>query len=69
MLLVPPSDASPSYKISASLNLNPFLPISVITKVEMILSETEQEELQFVGEFEYVTGFFALPTHISSTFT
>ncbi|KAE9408279.1 hypothetical protein BT96DRAFT_29565 [Gymnopus androsaceus JB14] len=52
MLLVPPSNASPSYKISASLNLNPFLPISTVTKVEMILSETNLEELQFVGEFE-----------------
>ncbi|KAJ3870299.1 hypothetical protein EV359DRAFT_59219 [Lentinula novae-zelandiae] len=54
MLLVPPPNASeiePSYKISVSLNLNPFLPISFVTKVEMVLIENDPEVV-FVGEFE-----------------
>ncbi|KAJ3734650.1 hypothetical protein DFJ43DRAFT_1130454 [Lentinula guzmanii] len=54
MLLVPPSNApesEPSYKISVSLNLNPFLPISFVTKVEMVLTEDRSEDV-FVGEFE-----------------
>ncbi|KAF5388486.1 hypothetical protein D9757_004580 [Collybiopsis confluens] len=43
MLLVPQSSAAlPSYKISVSLNLNPLLPISVVTRVEM---ENSQEDV------------------------
>ncbi|KIK70788.1 hypothetical protein GYMLUDRAFT_32845 [Collybiopsis luxurians FD-317 M1] len=52
MILVPRNFVGfPSYRISVSLDLNPLLPISFVTKVEMTLPESGQEDV-FVGEFE-----------------
>ncbi|KAK0506246.1 hypothetical protein EDD18DRAFT_24077 [Armillaria luteobubalina] len=56
MLLIPPTDTAttsgseplPSYTISVSLNLNPFLPISYVTSVHRVGSE----DSLFLGEFE-----------------
>ncbi|THV06024.1 hypothetical protein K435DRAFT_42100 [Dendrothele bispora CBS 962.96] len=51
MHLIPPENVSgPTYKISATLNLDPFLPISYITNLEM-LTDVEGEDL-FVAQFE-----------------
>jgi len=53
MLLLPPPSVSEgaSYKISISLDLNPLLPVSFVTKVEMVLSADDTNGV-FVGEFE-----------------
>ncbi|KAG7450706.1 uncharacterized protein BT62DRAFT_1072741 [Guyanagaster necrorhizus] len=56
MLLIPPpntgrasgSESLPSYTISVSLNLNPFLPISYVTSVHRVGSEDNL----LLGEFE-----------------
>jgi hypothetical protein len=55
MILSPPIDEtstpSPSYRISATLNLDPLLPVSYVTRVDMLALDGEE---YFVGEFEYV---------------
>lgn len=43
---------APSFTITVSLNLNPFLPLSYVTRVERALFEDETEADGFVGEFE-----------------
>ncbi|KAK7458666.1 hypothetical protein VKT23_009665 [Stygiomarasmius scandens] len=51
MHLIPPEDApGPTYKISVALNLDPFLPASYITNLDM-LTDVEGEDI-FVGQFE-----------------
>ncbi|KAF9270029.1 hypothetical protein L218DRAFT_7861 [Marasmius fiardii PR-910] len=50
VILLPPADQhAPSYRISVSMSLNPLLPVSYITRIEMLGS---REERYFVGEFE-----------------
>lgn len=43
---------APSFTITVTLNLNPFLPVSYLTRIERDLFEDEAGEDGFVGEFE-----------------